>query len=282
MIRAALCVALVASCSASPVATDSQIADRAVDQPPLTWRDLGPDRHPWPEARPPEARPPEARVDVRIDQRVTDLVPLGYCQDGTPMFQCSSQKPYLCNAVKLLEHKCSKCGCPGNEVCVPATEGCQPVKVVLQPTADATVSSGSPTANYGGSPSLGVGAGSLFYIDFDVSKVPPKAKIDNATLTLNQTIVLVSASILLNQVTDPWAEALITYSTAPQVQPVPQASASIGSAGLYNIDVTSLIQAWVNSPAVLHGMRVTASSGMAGFSSRETGAKAPTLTVTYR
>jgi hypothetical protein len=278
IMRAGLVALLVVAggCPANPVAVDHKAVDRAVDLPVLVWKDMRPDRQPWP-----EARPSEARVDVRVDR--TDTVPLGYCADGTPMFQCSTQKPYMCNATKQLQHKCSKCGCPGNEACVTATEACQPVTVVLNPTADALVSSANPTTNYGGQTTFGVAAGqSLSYLDFDVSKVPAKAKIDKATLKLNQTFSFVTASILLHLISDPWGELLITYQNAPPVLPNPQATGQTTGAGSFNTDVTALVQAWVDSPTVLHGLRISATGGLASFSSRESGANGPSLTIIYR
>ena len=274
--RAALVALLLVAggCPASPVAVDHQAVDHAVDRPGLVWKDMRPDLRPWPDAR---------LADARVDLRVADLVPLGYCADGTPMFQCSTQKPYMCNAAKLLEHKCSKCGCPGNEACITATEACQPVTVVLNPTADSLVSSANPTTNYGGQTTFGVAAGqSMSYLDFDVSKVPAKAKIDKATLKLNQTFSFVTASILLHLIGDPWGELLITYQNAPQVLPNPQATGQTTGAGSFNTDVTALVQAWVDSPAVLHGLRISATSGLASFSSRESGANGPSLTIIYR
>jgi hypothetical protein len=198
----ALLLAAASSCTSNPVTPDLRV-DRGVDLPVLRWNDARPDRQPWPEARP---------LELRVDQRVADLVPQAFCQDGTPIFHCSAQKPYVCNAAKLLEHKCSTCGCPGNEVCVPATEACQPVTVVLQPTADASASSAYPTTNYG-------------------------------------------------------AE---------------QVAVSISGTGDKTIDVAALIQAWVDSPAVLHGLRLSATSGAVAFASRESGANGPTLTIIYR
>jgi hypothetical protein len=278
MMRARFVALLLAAsgCPADSVTADLKIVDRAVDRPVLTWKDSRPDHQPWP-----DVRAPDVRVDQRVDR--TDTVPLAFCADGTPIFQCSTQKPYVCTAAKLLDQKCSKCGCPGNEQCVPATEACQPVTVVLSSTADASASSGNPTTNYGAEDTLGViSSGVMSYVGFDVSKIPAKAKIDKATLKLDQLVFLASASVLLNLIVDPWGELLITYQNAPQVLSTPQPTASISGTGDKNIDVTALIQAWVDSPTVLHGLRITATSGAVVFASRESGSNGPALTIVYR
>lgn len=39
------------------------------------------------------------------------------CKDGTIFWKCSSEKPFYCDAGRLIE-KCTKCGCNANEVCL--------------------------------------------------------------------------------------------------------------------------------------------------------------------
>jgi hypothetical protein len=275
--RSCLVAILLAAggCSAGPVASDRGSRDRSVDRGSLSWKDWGADRQPLVEGAVPEAR---------LDLRVPDAAPAERCADGTPILQCSAQKPYFCNGSQLLEHKCSQCGCPGNEQCVAATDGCQPVTVALSPIADTTVSSAEPAKNYGAITTLGASSnGVMCYIDFDLSKLPVKATINKATLRLvNQVPLTFSASLLFHLVGEPWAELLLTYQSQPKVLPSPQAAGQTKAAGTYNFDVTALLQAWVDSPTVLHGLRVSATSGLANFASRESGSNGPLLTIIYR
>jgi hypothetical protein len=272
---------VVAGCSspAPPVPPDQRAPDLAPDKPPLVWNDLRADQ-PRPDVRAPDQR--------AIDQKI-NAEPVAHCADGTPIFQCSTQKPYVCNAATLLEHKCSKCGCPGNQQCVTATEACQPVTLSLTATADSYINEWAPTTNYGTSTGLSVGWNSgtagLFaaFLAFDLSSIPAKATIDKATLTLFQSYVFVSGTVKANLVQDPWAELLLTFQNAPQVLATPEAQKAIGM-GSNAIDVQALVQAWVDSPSVLHGFRIAPVSGSSklNFYSRENSGNAPSLTVVYR
>lgn len=38
------------------------------------------------------------------------------CSDGTSFWKCANTKPFYCDAGRLVD-KCSKCGCPANQIC---------------------------------------------------------------------------------------------------------------------------------------------------------------------
>jgi hypothetical protein len=190
------------------------------------------------------------------------------CSDGTVVGQCSAQnKPFFCNAQQKLEHRCSACGCPGLQKCNTALQSCEDAVAKLLPKADAYVDELQPAKNYGSEPELklarqwGTKGWMDSYLDFDLPaelvQAGILATIEKATLKLqvvgwggwpvDYEVGLISGS---------WSELQITYSSVPAVQSSPISGRM--KWGSNEIDVSSLVQAWVLSSAAVHGLRLKA------------------------
>ena len=155
-----------------------------------------------------------------------------------------------------------------------------------QPTlvSDAHVNSALPTANSGAISNLDVGGGYTTLLQFDLSLLPAgttAGKVSRAVLRLYCNRVTTPGLVTFAPITGAWGEYSVTYATEPAVG----SSAgvfSVGQAGAFvAVDVTSLVQGWVNSPATNNGLALSAGSAMVQFDSKENDltAHAPTLDV---
>jgi hypothetical protein len=261
--------------------------------PPLTSPDLSPADAAAREVGAREAAGPEARpADTGGDRSTADRKPWPTCVDGTPVGGCAAQRPLRCNSALKLEHDCTACGCPGFEACNPTTKGCAPVTVALSPTADSYVVEAAPAENHGLEETLKVGAAwngaSHGFLAFDLSKIPPQATIDAATLTV--TVVSWGGTAFPAQVRlvgAPWAEQQISWSNQPAVKVGgPTTLPSLGF-GPNPIDAKLLVAWWLASPTLPYGFRIAradSASGSVSLGSREhpTAGSRPQLTITYR
>jgi hypothetical protein len=158
-------------------------------------------------------------------------------------------------------------------------------------TADAQLAESQPATNLGTITELrigldGMGLSDQVLLDFDLSPIPPQAIVDKATLELE----VVSWSgfqhpVKLAVISTPWSEKQVSWKTAPGVAPL-SIPAQLGNSQNL-VEVESLIAAWLNSPYVLHGLRIeTATSIKTGIKiasrEHETGSYHPRLTIKYR
>ncbi|WP_109488591.1 DNRLRE domain-containing protein [Occallatibacter savannae] len=152
-----------------------------------------------------------------------------------------------------------------------------PAVAQAPPSADTFVSSATPTTNYGPTTSLAVGQGTTTYIQFNLTGIPANASVSKATLRLYVDAVGKAGSFDVYEVDNPWTENKVTYNTPA---PVPGISATGGNsvavtAASMNqyllIDITSLVQAWLNGSIENHGLalRLTSSAGLFSFDSKE-------------
>jgi len=146
------------------------------------------------------------------------------------------------------------------------------------PSADTFVSSAYPTTNFGSVNSLTVGPGSTSYVQFNLATIPAGATVSKATLRLYVDLVVKPGKFDVFQVNNSWSERTLTYNT----QPLPLGGSLTNGAGIsittasWNqfllIDITSLVQTWVNSPDSNKGvalMLTTGSSGNFYFDAKE-------------
>lgn len=140
------------------------------------------------------------------------------------------------------------------------------------PRQDTFVSSATPMVNYGRGISLLVGAGTTSYIQFNLSGIPSGAVVGKASLRLYVDAVGGKGSFDVYQVNSPWSENALTYNTpAPAFgasatgnQPVTIAPASVNQFLL--IDITPLVQNWVNGSIANNGVVLALTSADGGFS----------------
>ena len=158
-----------------------------------------------------------------------------------------------------------------------------PYEMVLQQdregytgASDTFISAWSPQANYAGQASLAVRSGDLMaaLIRFDLSRLPPEADVQRATLRLyvssqsNPNILLASSHVILRR----WEAGQATWLQAAAGEPwgapgganpasdaAPSASdiRILEAAGRwYDFDITAMVRQWVARPETNHGLVV--------------------------
>lgn len=151
--------------------------------------------------------------------------------------------------------------------------------------ADAHVSSARPTVNSGAISNLNVGAGYTALIQFDLGMLPggtTAAQVSRAVLTVYCNRVNTPGQVSVQAVNGGWGEYSVTYSTLPVLGSTVQ-GVTVSQAGTYiAVDVTSLVQGWIATPAANNGLALTAMTADLQFDSKEndqTG-HAPSLDIT--
>ena len=145
------------------------------------------------------------------------------------------------------------------------------------PSADTFVTSATPNINYGSGIGLIVGPGTETYIQFNLAGVPAGATVSKATLRLYVDAVGKAGSFDVYQLNSSWNENKLTYNTpSPSLGPSATggSSTAITSNSLNQfvlIDITSLVQKWVNGTAPNDGiaLALTTSTGSFSFDSKE-------------
>jgi hypothetical protein len=138
--------------------------------------------------------------------------------------------------------------------------------------SDAHVNSAHPSINYGALSNLYVGNGHTSFLQFDLSTLPAStisAQVTRATLTVFVNRVNTAGSVAVSPVTASWGEYSVTSATAPAT------GGAIGSfpvsvAGQFiSVDVTTQVQAWLNTPGIANGLALTSGTANAVFDSKE-------------
>lgn len=145
------------------------------------------------------------------------------------------------------------------------------------PSADTFVSSAFPRTNYGSSIILVVQSGANAYLQFNLSTLPAGVTVNKATLRLYIDAVGKSGSFDVYQLNSSWNENTLTYSTPPPGlgasatggNPIPISGASLNQFLL--IDITPVVQGWVNGAIANNGvaLALSGSSGSFSFDSKE-------------
>jgi hypothetical protein len=121
--------------------------------------------------------------------------------------------------------------------------------VVAHVAADATVTSASPNTNFGAAASLTIGGGASALIGLDLSPLPvglTAAQIQRATLTVYVNKVVTAGGLDIAQLTGPWSESDIKYSSLPAANAPFLTNVAVNTAGSYlTFDITDLVRAWV-------------------------------------
>jgi hypothetical protein len=144
------------------------------------------------------------------------------------------------------------------------------------PLADAYTLKQQPNLNFGGQPILVVQPGVKSYLQFNLATLPPGATVSKATLRLYVDAVMSNGSFDVYQLTGSWGERTVTYNNAPGLggsatggHPIAVTSSARNQFVL--IDVTPLVQAWVNDSEPNDGMALSlqGNNGAFAFDSKE-------------
>jgi hypothetical protein len=120
---------------------------------------------------------------------------------------------------------------------------------------------GNVNTNYGSSSELIFGSLSWFYrtyIQFDLSSIPANAVIQSANLDVVVTSVYDASlhTFNIHRVTANWDENTITWNFQPTFNPTVETSVNIGGTGNYSINITSLVNNWVNNTYPNYGLMI--------------------------
>lgn len=137
---------------------------------------------------------------------------------------------------------------------------------------DASVNSAHPSVNYGALSNLYVASGNTAFLQFDLSTLPTgttSAQVSRATLTVFVNRVNTAGSVTVSPVTGSWGEYSVTSGTAPATGgSVGTLPISVGGQFI-SVDVTTQVQAWVNSPASNNGLALVSGGADVLFDSKE-------------
>jgi hypothetical protein len=153
-----------------------------------------------------------------------------------------------------------------------------PLVAQVPPSADTFVSGATPNVNYGPGIALAVGPGTNTYIQFNLSGIPANATISKAMLRLFVDAVTKGGSFDVYEVNNAWTENKLTYNNTPAPPPAISATGgkpiSVTTASLNQfvlVDITPLVQAWLNGSIPNNGvaLALTTPAGTFSFDSKE-------------
>lgn len=155
--------------------------------------------------------------------------------------------------------------------------------------ADATLWQSSPTWNEGAGILLQTGTGSAgpraALIRFDLSAMPPGARVHSAALTLDQSYRATASTVRAHLVEAPWTESTVTWQSFEDAyDPAVIGSFVAGAgAGMRTLDLGAAVQAWADG-APNHGVLLEEDLvGRTSFQSSEsaTVSRRPALSLCY-
>ncbi len=144
------------------------------------------------------------------------------------------------------------------------------------PVGDTYSSSGSPRTNYGTQPTLIVREGFNTYLQFNLAALPAGASVSKATLRLFVDSVPANGSFDVYPVESSWSESTLDYNNQPSLgasatggHPIALTSSNVNDFVL--IDVTTLVQEWVNQSVANNGIALVLEgyTGSFSFDSKE-------------
>ncbi|RLI40209.1 hypothetical protein DRO64_09375 [Candidatus Bathyarchaeota archaeon] len=139
--------------------------------------------------------------------------------------------------------------------------------VTITPSDDAFVMTYHPNDNYGSEDTLNVDPRSSYltisYIKFNLSDIPDGAVIVSAKLKLHDSASCSDVEIKVYRVDGgDWDESTITWNNKPTYdEGIAYASFTSGDPGWYEIDVTDLVEGWVNGSYNNYGLVLKPVSG---------------------
>ena len=138
--------------------------------------------------------------------------------------------------------------------------------------ADAHVNSARATVNSGTISNLYVGAGYTALVQFDLSLLPhgtTSSQISRAILKLYCNRVDTAGLVSLQEVGGAWGEYSVTYATLPSLGSTVQVFQANQAGAYIAVDVTAVVQGWINAPSTNNGLALTAGTAAVQFDSKE-------------
>jgi hypothetical protein len=136
-------------------------------------------------------------------------------------------------------------------------------------TADTYVSSSSANSNFGSLENILVGGGNTGLVTFDLSAFGTGTVL-KASLRLYVNFVNTGGTLSFAVVNSSWSEGSVTNNTRPSAGSAFATTTVASEATFVTVDVTSQVQAWINSPSTNNGMQITAPAGvLVGLDAKE-------------
>ena len=138
--------------------------------------------------------------------------------------------------------------------------------------ADASVSSARATANLGYLSNLYIGNGNITFIQFGLSGLPAgitASQVSTATVTVFVNRIYAPGAITVAPVTSAWTESAVTYAAMPTTGAVITSFTPAVSGTYVTIDITSLVQNWITTPATDFGIALSSTAGNILLDSKE-------------
>lgn len=138
---------------------------------------------------------------------------------------------------------------------------------------DTFVSTTRASSNFGSLSNLYVSSGNTALLQFDLTSTLPSitsSQIAKATLTIYVNRVYASGTLTVQPITSAWTEMGATAATIPTLGTA-SGTIPIGTQGysFYTVDVTTLVQGWVTTPASNNGLALTTSAASVVLDSKE-------------
>lgn len=137
---------------------------------------------------------------------------------------------------------------------------------------DASVNSAFPSTNYGSLSNLYVGNGSTALIQFDLSSLPAgttAGQIGKATLTVFVNRINTTGLVTVQPVTSAWTESTVTFAAIPTLGAMVASFTPAAADQFITVDVTSLVQGWVTTPANNFGIALNATAANVVLDAKE-------------
>jgi uncharacterized repeat protein (TIGR01451 family) len=149
--------------------------------------------------------------------------------------------------------------------------------VSFPPDRDSTIESGNPATNYGADPEIYIDpAGIRGLFRFNLGSIPPASTIVSAVLTVDVSNAQSGQTVSVYRATTNWAEPNVTWNfpwgtPGGDYNATPWGSYNPGSTGPKSIDITGLVQGWVNGTYSNQGVILIAggAAGTSGVYSKE-------------
>jgi hypothetical protein len=120
---------------------------------------------------------------------------------------------------------------------------------------DAYISSTSPASNFGSATTMNITSGSSGLVQFDLSAYSGSTTLNQVYLQVYVDKVTTAGSITIAAATSPWAEGSVTYP-GPTVNPTFASIPVTTANAFYLVDITSLAQGWIATPASNFGIEI--------------------------